>query len=462
MSGPVTDRSDAIDDDFCHKYHCDACEKDITNLVRVTCAECKEGDADLDFCVDCFSSGREVKGHKNTHSYMVKECLDFPLFSPTWTAQEELALVDSLKTFGIGNWEQIADHIGTKDKYEVGKHYNEIFVDSENWPLPSIQMEFDKAASRLLIQRDLNPVVRKPFRACTSGPANHEIAGFMPGREEFETEFDNEAEASVKDMVFDDNEPPEEVLLKTTILNIYNTTLDRRMERKKFTKERGLTHDFRKIINNEKKRPKEEKDLLNRIRVFAKMQTADDFDKFTEGLLHEQKLRARIAQLQEHRRMGITGLKEAADYERDKLQRSLTMKTTTHSLRDMTGLSRYPARAKFDEISPPRTLNPVMTRQGSSSSVSGNGGPNGPKRAAPLDISASDGVDMLLPNEQQLCSNLRILPRAYLVIKETLLREYASRGYLKRRQAREIIKIDVNKTSQIYDLFVLNGWIKSK
>ncbi|KAI8853028.1 hypothetical protein BC829DRAFT_35574 [Chytridium lagenaria] len=378
----ISKENSSHENDFGHKYHCDACEKDITNLVRVTCAECREGDSELDFCVDCFSSGKEVKNHKRTHGYMVKECLDFPLFTPDWTAQEELALVDCLKTFGIGNWEQIADHIGTKDKYEVGKHYQEVYVDSGSWPLPNIQTTFDKATSRRTVMRDPNPPVRKPFRAATSGPANHEIAGFMPGREEFETEFDNEAEGSVKDMIFDDNEPPEEVMLKTTILNIYNTALDRRIERKKFLKDRGLTHEFRKIINNEKKRSKEDKDLLNRVRVFARMQTANDFDKFLEGIYHEERLRARIAQLQEFRRMGITSYDQVPQYEQDKQTRA------NAAMRE-----RYPGRARNDEPSPPR--NPI-SRQPSATAVSTK------RTAAPLDISSSEGIEMLLPNEQQL------------------------------------------------------------
>ncbi|KAJ3100779.1 Transcriptional adapter ada2 [Phlyctochytrium planicorne] len=375
--------------------------------------------------------------------------MDFPLFTANWTAQEELALVDGLRTYGIGNWEQISDHIGTKDKYEVGKHYEEVYVNQKTWPMPDMNVQFDKSTSRKLVVRDPNPPVRKPFRAATSGPVNHEIGGFMPGRDEFEYEFDNDAEGAVKDMVFEDNEPSEEVSLKTTILNIYNTALDRRKERKKFIKDRGLTTDFRKILNNEKKRPKEEKDLLNRIRVFAKIQTSDDFEKFSDD---EQKLRARISQLQEYRRMGITTFREANEYDREKFQRSTSLKSSF-------GFSSLRYSRKFDEISPPRHPSLPITRQASTAHSLSL--PAQKRSAAPLDVSSADGIDMLLANEQQLCSTLRILPRAYLVIKETLLREHATRGSLKRREARELIKIDVNKTSQIYDLFVANGWIKA-
>ncbi|CAH7668985.1 hypothetical protein PPACK8108_LOCUS3544 [Phakopsora pachyrhizi] len=39
-------------------------------------------------------------------------------------------------------------------------------------------------------------------RPLTSGPTNHEIAGFMPGRLDFETEWENEVENLIKDQSF--------------------------------------------------------------------------------------------------------------------------------------------------------------------------------------------------------------------------------------------------------------------
>lgn len=81
--------------------------------------------------------------------------------------------------------------------------------------------------------------------------------------------------------------------------------------------------------------------------------------------------------------------------------------------------------------------------------------------AAPLNLAHSASLHLLTPAEQTLCSQLRILPRPYLVIKETLVREYAKRnGKLRRREARDLIKIDVNKTSKIWDFLVQCGFLK--
>jgi len=79
----------------------------------------------------------------------------------------------------------------------------------------------------------------------------------------------------------------------------------------------------------------------------------------------------------------------------------------------------------------------------------------------PIDLDNAECVHMLSSSEKTLCSHLRIYPKPYLVIKETILKEYARRGFnLKRREARELIKIDVNKTSRIYDFFIEMGWIR--
>ena len=44
-------------------------------------------------------------------------------------------------------------------------------------------------------------------------------------------------------------------------------------------------------------------------------------------------------------------------------------------------------------------------------------------------------------------------------VKETMLREYRSQGALKRKRARELFRIDVNKTGKVYDYFVSAGWV---
>ena len=48
----------------------------------------------------------------------------------------ELLLLEGISLQGLGNWQAIAEHVGTRTKEEIEEHYNSVYVDSPNWPLP--------------------------------------------------------------------------------------------------------------------------------------------------------------------------------------------------------------------------------------------------------------------------------------------------------------------------------------
>jgi transcriptional adapter 2-alpha len=57
--------------------------------------------------------------------------------------------------------------------------------------------------------------------------------------------------------------------------------------------------------------------------------------------------------------------------------------------------------------------------------------------ATPLNLANAASLDLLSLDEQALCSQLRILPKPYLCIKDEYIRENERRrGGLKRRDAR--------------------------
>ncbi|KAJ2801931.1 hypothetical protein H4R20_003478 [Coemansia guatemalensis] len=83
-------------------------------------------------------------------------------------------------------------------------------------------------------------------------------------------------------------------------------------------------------------------------------------------------------------------------------------------------------------------------------------------KADPIDISGKPMADKLAAAERHCCSVLRILPEQYLTIKQTLLKEGQSRlppGSFKKRDAQRLCRIDVNKTSKIYEWYVSMGWL---
>ncbi|KAJ2499281.1 hypothetical protein GGH96_003649 [Coemansia sp. RSA 1972] len=82
-------------------------------------------------------------------------------------------------------------------------------------------------------------------------------------------------------------------------------------------------------------------------------------------------------------------------------------------------------------------------------------------KADPIDISSAPMHERLARAERHCCSVLRLMPEQFLSIKLLLLKEGLSRppGTFKKRDAQRLCRIDVNKTSKIYEWFVSMGWL---
>lgn len=79
-----------------------------------------------------------------------------------------------------------------------------------------------------------------------------------------------------------------------------------------------------------------------------------------------------------------------------------------------------------------------------------------------LDISTCQDVELLSAKEVELCSTLRIMPRHYLNIKNTLIREACRAGFLRSNLPNQLVQVEAEKTGRIYDFFVTCGWIKKE
>lgn len=433
-------------------FHCDVCSSDCTNRIRIKCAIC----TDYDLCVPCFASGNTTNDHKPWHDYQIVEQNTYPIFDKDWGADEELLLIQGCETFGLGNWADISDHIGNRSKEEVAQHYTDIYLNSKDYPFPEADGDFHSITPlQFLTQRKARLERRKNLplpppkpKTVSSVPLCHEIQGYMPGRLEFDHEVENDAEIYVKDMVFDPDDSAQDIELKLTVLSIYNSRLTTRAERKRVL---ILNHllDYRKNIANDKRKPKEEKELQKKINALIKIMTPQDFESFSRDILTELKCRVRIHQLQNWRRNGITLLEDGNKFEKDKL-----IKSAHYQRINGSSVSRNGA------INGTGTM--TSTGWGSSRNFSPPPLDFKPKLGnirAPLDISHAADFELLSNEEKQLCSTLRILPKPYLSIKSQLMKEaMKNNGILKKKVARQSLKIDVNKASKIYEFFVQMGW----
>ncbi|KAK4372758.1 hypothetical protein RND71_008142 [Anisodus tanguticus] len=308
-------------------YHCNYCNKDISGRTRIKCAVC----SDFDLCIECFSVGAEVHPHKSHHHYRVMDILAFPLICPDWNADEEMLLLEGIEMYGMGNWAEVGEHVGTKTKEACVDHFKDAYLDSPYFPLPDMthvmgknRMELlamakgnftdkkglsslgevvpkdesfspsrvkvedshkngpsgcltsvsnagitgiKKPSSKSLIKDQNEPVKlednssgrnyggKKPKSLKDDGSSLMKFSGYNPKRQEFDPEYDNDAEQLLADMEFKETETEEERELKLRVLRIYSKRLDERKRRKDFILERNLLQpsEFEKNLSPEEK-----------------------------------------------------------------------------------------------------------------------------------------------------------------------------------------------------------------
>ncbi|TAQ83427.1 hypothetical protein B7494_g8247 [Chlorociboria aeruginascens] len=474
------------------KYVCDVCSADITSTVRIRCAHSDCSDYDL--CVLCFSKGDSSHNHLPAlHPYRVIEQNSVPIYDKNWGADEELLLLEGSEIYGLGSWADVADHIGGyRSKDEVRDHYQKIYLESPNFPLPKRaspndmelleempREEFQARKKRRIeskkeAARNAPPTTPKT-KPTASVPACHEVQGYMPGRLEFETEFANEAEEGVQHMQFDPGdginprtgELEPEMELKMTVMDIYNSRLTQRADRKKVIFEHGLL-EYRKNAALDKKRTKEEREILGKGKPFARMMNDHDFTELDNGLIDELSLRNAVNQLQDWRSNKIGDLKSGEEYEADKIKRA-------QKAQPMGSLDRE-RFASSQRAKPPPV---IETPSGAAALVA----PELPPRytatiptspftktkqpivpvpsITPLSFSPeTPDLHLLTEEERELCEKTRIHPKPYLVIKEAVIKEaIKGNGQMKRKLAKEICRVDTGRGGRIFEFFVACGWV---
>lgn len=299
----------------------------------------------------------------------------------------------------------------------------------------------------------------------------------MPGRMEFETEYLNDAEEAVQLMSFEpgtglnaNGEMDPEMELKMTVKDIYNSRLTARTERKKIIFEHNLL-EYRKKAAQDKKRTKEEKDLLNKAKPFARMMNHEDFEEFTKGLEYEHNLRLAIAQLQEWRTMGIGDLKSGEKYEQEKLQRAQRLipqgsfdrfpssrpksqAPETPSAATQLTMPELPLRLQRNAPTKPQEAPPLndFDKAFANNNLNGVSAPQPKNKFTVQPISGlvpwklendkAPDIHLLTKEEVGLCNVVHLKPKPYLAIKEHLIKEAMKQGgSLKRKDVKNMCKV---------------------
>ena len=99
-----------------------------------------------------------------------------------------------------------------------------------------------------------------------------------------------DADLLLADMEFYEDDTDADIQLKYDVIDLYNARLDERIRRKNFVIERGVL-DFKRIQKYERKKTKEEREIINTMKIFARFNTAEDHDKLVNSLIKERVLR---------------------------------------------------------------------------------------------------------------------------------------------------------------------------
>ncbi|GLV43358.1 transcriptional Adaptor 2b [Carabus blaptoides fortunei] len=406
------------------KYTCTYCQENINGL-RVQCCVCE----DFDICLQCFASGAEIGPHKNDHSYRFKDSCGVILFGGrgNWTCKEEVQLLDAMELYGFGNWELISKHIGTKTPEEVKEEYITRYLEGSigrhtwgkviNTRTVHCELETDKGP--------LAPDVTSRLPPLDITPEECEQLGYMPHRDDFEREYDTDAEQLVSSLSVSPNQDSEvELALKLAQVDKYTRRLRERARRKRVVRDYQLVAKFFATQRKDSTRrvlSKEQKEFRDRMRVFSQFHTSAEHERLIENIERERELRMRIGELLRYRSLGLTTQQEVLHYE----QHVAFQQQQQQQRPNKTGSSGFGQLHQESQIKSGENGNVsnfIDQRCTFPENVGNNS--NWDDSTIVPSLIKLPGSSMLSVNEFQLCTSLNLLPLQYITLKSLIIQEH--------------------------------------
>ncbi|CAI9115431.1 OLC1v1016333C2 [Oldenlandia corymbosa var. corymbosa] len=123
-------------------------------------------EVDVLLCIDCFHDGRFVAGHSSLDFVKVNSLEGYAgLDGESWTDQETLLLLEGMQLYNE-NWNEVAEHVGTKSKAQCILHFVRLPVDGI--PLDNIEVPSFKNMSSLQNGEKCVPLHARSRAACDS------------------------------------------------------------------------------------------------------------------------------------------------------------------------------------------------------------------------------------------------------------------------------------------------------
>ncbi|XP_066245274.1 transcriptional adapter 2B isoform X1 [Euwallacea similis] len=304
--------------DILPKIVCTYCQEDVSG-VRVQCCDCPE----FDICLQCFAAGAEIGPHKNDHSYRFVDHGSVSIFGGrgAWTGREHLSLLEAAELYSYGNWELVAKHVESRTAEECKEEYTARYLDGNigkatwgNVLKPNLIID--------LIEDDgpLSSLALSKLAPLDATLEEAKILGYKPHRDDFEGEYDPEAEHLIADLHSGDQEECTDVeaALKLAVVDMYIRRLRERQRHKRIVRDYQLVAKYFDNLRRDPSRPlypKEQKELRDHMRPFAQFLNSGEHERLIASIEREQELRQRLSELKRYRSVGLTTQNEIIHYE---------------------------------------------------------------------------------------------------------------------------------------------------
>ncbi|MBA0721492.1 hypothetical protein Golax_009030 [Gossypium laxum] len=301
-------------------------------------------------------------------------------------------------------------------------------------------------------QADRSIGEKKPRVFTEEEPSMTELSGYNFKRQEFEIEYDNDAEQLLADMEFKDTDTKAERELKLRVLHIYSKRLDERKRRKDFILERNLLYPdpFERNLSPE------EKEIYQRYKVFMRFHSKEEHRELLKSVIEEHRIVKRIQELQEARAAGCRTAAEANKF----IEQKRKKEAEENAQRLKESVQAGPSGKVLLHGSPRGIVRGSTGLQPFSKESSTVLGQTTLSTLDDWDITGFIGADLLSDSEKQLCSEIRILPSHYLSMLQTLSMEIMKGNISKKSDAHNLFKVEPSKVDKVYDMLVKKGIVQ--
>lgn len=196
--------------------------------------------------------------------------------------------------------------------------------------------------------------------------------------------------------------------------------------------DRGLL-DLKRQNHLDRTRSAEEKEIYNLMKIFARFQTEEEHEKLVQNIVRERNLRRRIEELKAYKELNLKTFEEVEQFLLEKRKKDEQYLKRTESLKNI-----YQQESKFSKRN-------RFNRE--EEELQGRG------RGSFTDL------------ENRLCERVGLKPHEYLLLKEVLIRESVSQGFLSREfvsQAFDSRRTDKHKVLDVFDFLASHELLMEK